>query len=178
MRNSRLSGHVWLLVPLLVSFFFIYQVALIYSVMVMDCTPMDQLWLTERRLGFNPFTLFALVFVLFGLWALFEVAIAWLAPPSELWPYRIISLLVVLSVIAILAALRTQWEYFQVQWGQRNHQDFTFALIKMPEQIYKNQWYEFLTELRCEDPSFFESMDSEEAWYQLETLFLEERNPL
>ena len=173
-RCLSVSSHAWLIVSLLVIFFFIYQVTLIYSVMTMDCTPVEQLWLAERRLGFNPFTLFTLVFVLFGLWALLECVLVQVQRTAERWGDTTLCLLALVCVLAALAALRTQWEYSEVQWGQRHHKNITFALVEMPDRIKKNQWHNFLTELRCKDQDFFQKMDSEEAWYHLENLLLEQ----
>ena len=137
----------------------------------MSCNPLEDFWLSSDQSGLTPFNLFAATFLLFGLWAFVEIVASHIGNYGDKWFCTLICSLVILLVLGIMAGLRAQWEYFEVQRGVRSFKNLTFQLAEMPDKIYINPWREFLEEKRCADPEFYENLDSEEEWLQLEEEF-------
>ncbi|WP_111640282.1 hypothetical protein [Marinimicrobium alkaliphilum] len=167
------ASNAWLLMSLLVVIFFLYQLILMYTVVTTSCTLLEDFWLAPDQLRINPFTAFVLVFSLFGIWALVEVVVAHIGGYSDRWICTFICSVSLVCVLATLATLRMQWEYYEVQWGVRSFQNFTFELMEMPEIIYVDPWREFLTEKMCDDPELHRRLRSEETWIELEKEFLD-----
>ncbi len=172
-KLEKSTSNSWLLMSLLAIFFFLYQWLVIYTVVTMACTPLEEFWLAPDQLGLNPFRTFIVVFLLFGAWALAEMVSAQIGGYSDRWFCSSICFLVLVCVIAIMATFRMQWEYYEVKWGVRSHQDLTFQAFPMPDEVSIDPWGEFLAKKKCKAPHLFNDIDSEKNWKKLEKEFID-----
>ena len=133
--NLAETSNTWCLVGTFAIFYFLYQWLNIYTVIALTCLPLERFWLAEAEVGLSPLEGCLLVFLLFGLWALVEIICAHINKLADRAFCTLVCVILILCVLAALATLRTQWEYHEVQRGEREQDNFTFDMIKAHENV-------------------------------------------
>lgn len=127
-RKEKYESHTWLMVAYFLILFFLYELMVIYTVLINGCMPMEHNWLSENKAGISMFAVFIAVFVLFAGWMLVEMSAAHILDYRDKWFCTGIGLVVILLVVAVLGTFRIHWEAYEVLWGERGPFEFSIQL--------------------------------------------------
>jgi len=124
--------------------------------------PYEEFWTWTDESNIGVFKLFIFIFLLFGLWTLLEMIVANKRDLKDKKFCTISSILILIYVVYLMMSFKAHWESFEIKWGKRNYQDFTFKLGHFPENPIKTSWDQFLSDRDCINPHYRRNLNTPE----------------